>query len=136
MDLHFRIDHSRIVSFSVDMVHFGHKVLLSQKGVEYVIQVHGQDVEEPPAAGRVHGVAGVVGVGPRVSPVGQAPVGHQIQDLFVRIVFTDMMTKGNDFLFTPFSQFFTFPKILGALKCAVNRHWYGLPLPDKSIRSQ
>ena len=46
-----------------------------------MIEVDGQDLQETGGAGSVDGVAGVVGVRPRVGPVRQAAVGQQVQHL-------------------------------------------------------
>ena len=46
-----------------------------QCGVEYVVQVYGEEVEEALTAGRGHRVARVVHVGPGVGALGQTAVG-------------------------------------------------------------
>ena len=45
--LHLRVDHSGVLALPVDMVHLGEVVLLPQGGVEDVVEVDGQDVQEP-----------------------------------------------------------------------------------------
>ena len=51
------------------VVDLGDVVLLPEDGVEDVVQVDGEDVEEPAGPRRVHGVARVVRVCPRVGSV-------------------------------------------------------------------
>ena len=81
------------------MVHLGHEVLLPQQGEEDVVHIDGQDVHEAAGAGGVDGVASVVGVRPGVGPGGKAPVGKEVEHLFVRILLTEIQknpfnTKG------------------------------------------
>ena len=54
-----------------------------------MIHVDGKNVEEAARSSSVDGVASVVGVRPGVGPGGQAPVGKEVEHLFVRILLTE-----------------------------------------------
>ena len=113
--LHFTVDNTSILPLTIDVMDLGDVVLLPEDGVEDVVQVDGEDVEEPAGPRRVHGVARVVRVRPRVgpdgeiflftastifcdgSPIGQSSISEEIQDFFVRIVLAakkDKMFQG------------------------------------------
>ena len=66
--LHFTVDDSSILALAIDVVDLGDVVLLPEDGVEDVVQVHGKNVQEPAGPRRVHRVARVVRVRPRVGP--------------------------------------------------------------------
>lgn len=83
--LHLGVDDSGIVAILVDVMDLGEEVLLPKQRVEDVVQVDGQDVEESGRSGGVHCVTGVIRVSPSIGSVGQASIGHQIQNLFVGI---------------------------------------------------
>ena len=84
--LHLAVDHPGVLALSVDVMDLGEVVLLPEVGVEDVVEVDGEDVEEAARSSSVDGVAGVVGVGPGVGPVGQGPVGQQVQHLLVGVL--------------------------------------------------
>ena len=67
--LHFTVDNTSILPLTIDVMDLGDVVLLPEDGVEDVVQVDGEDVEEPAGPRRVHGVARVVRVCPRVGSV-------------------------------------------------------------------
>ena len=86
--LHFRVDYASVFSLGSNVVNFGDEPVFCEEGKENVVQVDGHDVEESSAAGRVDSVAGVISLSPCICSVRQAPIGHQIQHLLVRVVFT------------------------------------------------
>ena len=44
--LHLRVDHARVLALPVDVVHLGEVILLSKGGIEDVVEVNWQDVQE------------------------------------------------------------------------------------------
>ena len=79
--LHLRVDDASVLPLPVDVVDLCEVVLLPESGVEDVVHVDWQDVQEARGPGRVDRVASVVRVCPGVGPVGQAPVGQEVEHL-------------------------------------------------------
>ena len=44
--LHLGVDHTRVLPLPVDVVHLGEVILLSKGGIEDVVEVNWQDVQE------------------------------------------------------------------------------------------
>lgn len=57
--LHFRVDNTCVFALAVDVVDFGDKSSIRHDGVENVIDVYRQHVQEPFTSGSLHGVRSV-----------------------------------------------------------------------------
>lgn len=91
--LHLGVHNARVLTLPVDMVDLGEVVLLPQGGVEDVVHVDWQDVQETRGTCCVDCVAGMISVCPGIGPVCQAPVSQQVQHLFIWIVLASQEDK-------------------------------------------
>ena len=64
--LHLTVDNTSVLSFPVDVMDLSKVVLLPEDGVEDVVQIDGEDVQEATRPSSVDGVARVVCVCPGV----------------------------------------------------------------------
>ncbi len=64
--LHLGVDHSAVLSVAVDVMRLGQDVVVGQRGVQHLVQVHLHEPQGAVDARRLEEVAGVVRVRVRV----------------------------------------------------------------------
>ena len=72
---------------SGDVVHLSVEPLISDGGVENVVQIDRQNLQETIGASGTDSVARVISVGPRISATSQAAIGKRVKDTLVWVFF-------------------------------------------------